>query len=102
MVNPILQQLHAVAGLASGQTTERATATMAGGFAQELQRSLAKVSQAQEASYAKAQSFELGEPGVALSDVMIDMQKAGIAFQTALQVRNRLVSAYQEVASMPV
>lgn len=101
MVNPILQQLHAVADLAKGQAPQ-ATASAAGGFAQELQRSLARVSQAQEASYAKAQSFELGEPGVALSDVMIDMQKAGIAFQTAVQVRNRLVSAYQEVSSMPV
>jgi flagellar hook-basal body complex protein FliE len=30
------------------------------------------------------------------------MQKAGLAFQAAIQVRNRLVSAYQEIASMPV
>ncbi|RYJ03898.1 MAG: flagellar hook-basal body complex protein FliE, partial [Acetobacteraceae bacterium] len=49
-----------------------------------------------------AVAFERGAPDVALSDVMIDMQKAGIAFQTAVQVRNRLVSAYQEIAGMPV
>jgi flagellar hook-basal body complex protein FliE len=30
------------------------------------------------------------------------MQKASLAFQTAVQVRNRLVSAYQEIASMPI
>lgn len=101
VVNPILQQMHAVAGLASGQAP-RESMGAAGSFAQELQRSLARVSQAQEASYAQAKAFELGEPGVSLSDVMVDMQKSGIAFQTALQVRNRLVSAYQEIASMPV
>jgi flagellar hook-basal body complex protein FliE len=33
---------------------------------------------------------------------MIDMQKASIAFQATVQVRNRLVAAYQEIASMPV
>ena len=60
------------------------------------------MSNAQEAANLKAQAFELGEPGVALNDVMIDMQKASIAFQTTIQVRNRLVAAYQEIASMPV
>lgn len=101
MITPVLQQMQAVAENAAGRA-DAAPLEGGGSFAAELRRSLARVSQAQEASYAKAQAFELGEPGVALSDVMIDMQKAGIAFQTALQVRNRLVSAYQEIASMPV
>ena len=101
MINNILPQLQSVAEAAGGRG-ERAGPSQAGGFAQELQRSIARVSEAQEAAHAKAQAFEVGEPGVALNDVMIDMQKAGIAFQTAIQVRNRLVTAYQEVASMPV
>ena len=46
-------------------------------------------------------SFELGKPGIALNDVMVDLQKANVAFQTGLQVRNRLVSAYQEVMNLP-
>ncbi len=45
-------------------------------------------------------SFELGKPGVALNDVMVDLQKANVAFQTGLQVRNRLVSAYQEMMNL--
>ena len=73
-----------------------------GGFASELKRALDQVASMQNAASSQAQAFTLGEPGVALNDVMIDMQKAGIAFQTTVQVRNRLIAAYQEVASMPV
>ncbi|GAA5234008.1 flagellar hook-basal body complex protein FliE [Verticiella sediminum] len=100
-IGSVIQQMHQLAEAAGSRAPAR-QATAPASFADELQRSLARVSQAQEAAYAKAQAFELGEPGVALSDVMIDMQKAGIAFQTTLQVRNRLVSAYQEISSMPV
>ena len=102
MINDVLLQLQSVAGAASGGGLRPQGKAEAGSFANELQRSIARVSQAQEAAFAKVQAFELGEPGVALNDVMIDMQKAGIAFQTAIQVRNRLVAAYQEIASMPV
>lgn len=102
MINNVLLQLQSVAQAAGGQAERGSAPSQPVSFAQELQRSIARVSQTQEAAYAKAQAFELGEPGVALNDVMIDMQKAGIAFQTALQVRNRLVAAYQEIASMPV
>ncbi|MEI2418595.1 flagellar hook-basal body complex protein FliE [Orrella sp. JC864] len=73
-----------------------------GGFAAELQRSIRRVSEAQKAANAQAQAFELGEPGISLNDVMIDIQKASLAFQGAVQVRNRLVAAYQEIASMSV
>lgn len=46
--------------------------------------------------------FTLGEPGVALNDVMTDMQKASVSMQMGIQVRNKLVAAYQEVMSMQV
>jgi flagellar hook-basal body complex protein FliE len=39
---------------------------------------------------------------VNLSDVMIAVQKASISFQAAVQVRNRLVSAYHEIMNMQV
>lgn len=79
-----------------------ASSAAPGGFAAELARSLNRVSQAQNAANAQAQAFEMGEPGIALNDVMIDLQKASVGFQATVQVRNRLVAAYQEIASMPV
>ena len=49
-----------------------------------------------------ARSFELGAPEVQLHDVMISLQKANISFQQTVQVRNRLVAAYQEIMNMQV
>lgn len=84
---------------------ERATtdsaAVAGGGFAGELQKSLDRISDAQQSASAQAEAFELGKPGVALNDVMVDLQKAGIGFQTGLQVRNKVVQAYQEIMNMP-
>ena len=56
----------------------------------------------QKAATYKSEQFMAGQPGISLNDVMIDMQKASIGFQTAIQVRNKLVQAYQTIASMPI
>lgn len=71
-------------------------------FASALQASLNKVSNAQLSSQKLGQQFAMGNDNVSLSDVMISMQKANIAFQTTLQVRNKLVSAYNDIMNMQV
>ena len=55
---------------------------------------------AQAAGEAKA--FEIGAPNVSLNDVMIDGQKANLGLQFGLQVRNKLVSAYNDIMQMSV
>ena len=47
-------------------------------------------------------SIKAGAPGVELNDVMVDMQKASVAFEMGKQVRNRLVTAYKDVMNMQV
>ncbi len=104
-IESLLAQMRAVAQAASASplsSTGDTTSVSGGGFAAELQRSLQRVSATENAAVAQAKSFEMGVPGISLNNVMIDMQKANIGFQTAIQVRNRLVAAYQEIASMPV
>ncbi len=102
-IESMLQQMRAVVRTSSGaDTTVGAGQAVEGGFAAELQRSIRRVSETQQAAATQAKAFEMGEPGIALNDVMIDLQKASLAFQGAVQVRNRLVAAYQEVASMAV
>lgn len=102
-IENMLSQMRQVAQ-AAGNMPVRADAMpeSQGGFAAELARTLSRVSETQNAAKAQAEAFQAGEPGVSLNDVMIDMQKAGIAFQATLQVRNRLIQAYQEISSMPV
>lgn len=99
-IESVLQQMR-VAALQAGISPPAPQAAAPGGFGAELQRSLNNISGAQQRAYGQAQAFELGQPGVALNDVMIDLQKANVAFQTGLQVRNRLVAAYQEIMSLP-
>lgn len=73
-----------------------------GSFASELDAAIKSISGKQQAANIQAEQFIMGKPGVSLNNVMIDMQKASIGFQTAIQVRNKLVQAYQTIASMPI
>jgi len=99
-IESVLQQMRALAQASAPSGSETAPGA-AGGFAGELKKSLDRISQAQQNAYSQAEAFELGKPGVALNDVMVDMQKANIGFQMGLQVRNRVVAAYQEIMNMP-
>ena len=69
-------------------------------FSGALKESLSRISEAQNQAYGQAEAFERGTPGVALNDVMVDLQKASIGFQMGVQVRNKFVAAYQEVMNM--
>jgi flagellar hook-basal body complex protein FliE len=71
-------------------------------FASVLKNSLDEVSAAQDRSKEMSESFSMGNNDINLSDVMISMQKASISFQTSLQVRNKLVSAYRDMMTMQV
>lgn len=102
-IENMLAQMRAVAQAASSTASpSKSLAASNGGFAAELARSLDRVSGLQNDSAAQARAFQMGAPDISLNNVMIDMQKASIAFQATVQVRNRLVAAYQEIASMPV
>ena len=102
-IENMLSQMRQVAQAAGNMPVRSdAVADKQGGFAAELARSLSQVSEMQNTANTQAQAFQAGDPNVSLNDVMVDMQKAGIAFQATMQVRNRLIQAYQEIASMPV
>ncbi|MFQ1061573.1 flagellar hook-basal body complex protein FliE [Bordetella trematum] len=102
-IENMLQQMRAVVRVAQNQAASPAElAPASGGFAAELQGAIRRVSQTQNAATAQAKAFELGAPDVSLNDVMIDLQKASLGFQAAVQVRNRLVAAYKEISSMSI
>jgi flagellar hook-basal body complex protein FliE len=102
-IEGVLQQMRAIQRAnPAGDTANVSGATGApsSGFAGELKKSLDRVSQAQVKASKQAEAFELGVPGVGINDVMVDLQKANIGFQMSLQVRNRMVAAYQEIMNM--
>jgi flagellar hook-basal body complex protein FliE len=71
-------------------------------FANVLKQGLDRVNEAQARAGDLATKFEKGTPGVELSQVMLESQKASVAFRATVEVRNRLVNAYQEIMNMPI
>lgn len=71
-------------------------------FSDALKASLDQVNKVQVDSEKLGKNFAMGDDSVSLSDVMIAGQKANIAFQATIQVRNKLVSAYQDMMNMQV
>ncbi len=100
---PASNALDQVASAAFGAAAKKATAAPNGGdFASMIQQSLAAVNATQTQAESLSHQYQLGQNGVSLEDAMISMQKANIGFQTAVQVRNRLVTAYNDVMNMSV
>jgi flagellar hook-basal body complex protein FliE len=71
-------------------------------FQEVLRAAVKGVSEAQNMAQTKAQAYQLGDDKISLEEVMISMQKASLALQGMVQVRNRLVEAYREVMNMQV
>jgi flagellar hook-basal body complex protein FliE len=88
--------------VASGAVTGQSGAASAGSFADALKSSIDKISDNQTKALGEAHAFEVGAPGVSLNDVMVDMQKANVGLQFGLQVRNKLVSAYNDIMQISV
>ena len=72
------------------------------GFGDLLKTSLDAVNEAQQHSRDLKVDFETGSRDVPLVEVMIASQKADIAFRAVTEVRNKLISAYQDIMNMPV
>ena len=77
-------------------------ATPATSFANVLKQGLEQVNQTQQSAASLASQFERGVSGVELPQVMLEMQKASVSFRAVTEVRNRFVSAYQEIMNMPI
>ncbi len=87
-------------GVGAGPTAAGSAATP--DFGTVLKASIGQVDSLQQSASTLASAFEQGAPGVDISRVMVEAQKASLAFRAMNEVRNRLVSAYQEVMNMPI
>jgi flagellar hook-basal body complex protein FliE len=71
-------------------------------FANIMRQGVDQVNQAQQRAGQLADAFERGTPGVELPQVMLELQKASVSFHALNEVRNRLISAYQEIMNIPL
>lgn len=88
-----------IGGLSKPEAAESSTKVS---FSDALKAQLDNVSKAQMSADEMGKRFASGDDSVNLSDTMIAMQKASISFQATVQVRNKLVSAYQSIMNMQV
>ena len=98
-MNSVLMQMRALAAQAQGLPKP---VQPAADFSTLIKTALDQVNTTQQNAAALTQAFETGNKEVDLTQVMVSIQKANIAFQATTQVRNRLVSAYQEIMNMPM
>ncbi len=88
---------------ALASATKKTDKAQAGGdFASLIAQSLERVNATQGKAESMAHQYQLGQNEVSLEDAMISMQKANISFQTTVQVRNKLVAAYNDIMNMPL
>ena len=71
-------------------------------FSDAIKQAVDVVNTSQNKATAMAQQFQLGNPQVSLEETVIAAQKASLSLQAAVQFRNRVAQAYQEIMNMNV
>ncbi|WP_432215181.1 flagellar hook-basal body complex protein FliE [Sphingobium yanoikuyae] len=70
-------------------------------FVSTFQAQLRKVSELDAQEETATEAYERGET-TDIAQVMLTSQRSSIAFEATLQVRNKLLSAYKDIMSMPI
>jgi flagellar hook-basal body complex protein FliE len=96
----LLQQIHAPQAAAStgSGATDGATTP---GFAGALQSALAGVNASQTNADRLSEAYDKGQT-TDVAKVMLARQEANVGFEATLQVRNKLLSAYQDIMKLGV
>jgi flagellar hook-basal body complex protein FliE len=104
-MNPIspeqlLSQIRSLNAELQGKAEPRPAAGT--GFGDLLRNSIDAVNATQQQATALKGGFETGASDASLVEVMVAAQKADLSFRAMTEVRNKLITAYQEIMNMPV
>lgn len=72
------------------------------GFSDMLKQAVGQVNELQQTAGSMRTAYEMGDPNMDITRVMIASQKASVSFEALTQVRNRVVKAYEDIMNMPV
>ena len=101
-INNVLQQIRTFSNEINSHSSDSSKGSSAVDFTALLKESVDKVNELQKESRQLSEAFERGDGNVSLAQVMVAGQKSSLAFQALTQVRNHLISAYEDVKNMPV
>ena len=91
-------EISALSPVASPETDKAPGA----GFQDSLMDAIKSVNEAQAASRDLKAGYAAETNDASLAEVMVAAQKADLSFRAMTEVRNKLVTAYQEIMNMPV
>ncbi len=102
-VNSVLAQIRVLSTQAQGASQKAPVQQSSGsGFGTLVSGSIDQVNGLQQQASKLQDKFEMGDPNTDLSSVMLATSKAQVSFRAMVEVRNRLVNAYQEIMNMPI
>jgi flagellar hook-basal body complex protein FliE len=101
-ITQVLAEMRALQARASGIAEAPSMSAQPSDFANLMKGSVDHIATMQNQATALADAYESGDKSVDLTKVMLEVQKAGLAFRAMTEVRNKLVDAYQQVMNMSV
>jgi flagellar hook-basal body complex protein FliE len=102
-IQQVLSEMRSLQARASGISSEiPQAAAQPSDFANLLKNSVDHISDMENHATAMSEAYEAGDKSVDLTKVMLEVQKAGLAFHAMTQVRNKLLDAYSQVMNMSV
>ncbi len=102
-IQQVLAQMRALQVRAGGGAVDIApSSAQPADFASLMKDSVDRIASMQNQATQLASSYESGDKSVDLTRVMLEVQKADLAFRAMTQVRNKLLDAYTQVMNMSV
>jgi flagellar hook-basal body complex protein FliE len=102
-IQQVLSEMRALQARTSGVSASIApSGAQPTDFATLMKNSVDQVASMQNQATAMASAYETGDKSVDLTKVMLEVQKAGLAFHAMTEVRNKLLDAYTQVMGMSV
>jgi flagellar hook-basal body complex protein FliE len=102
-INRVLDQIRSLSAQVKPGPSPLGQSQQTGGpseFASILKKGVDAVNQTEQRATDISAAFERGTPGVELPQVMLEVSKASVSIRALSEVRNRLVSAYQDIMNM--
>ncbi|BFM06726.1 flagellar hook-basal body complex protein FliE [Halioxenophilus aromaticivorans] len=71
-------------------------------FGELFNKAIDNVNGLQQNASALSSAYARGDESVDITDVMIASEKSRVGFQATVQVRNKVIEAYQDIMNMPI
>lgn len=100
-MNPLITGVSPQIALTNPVEPDKQTAPATSGFARTLESMLTKVNEQQVAGDMAIQNMQTGDASH-LHDVMIAVDEADVSLRMLVQIRNKALTAYEEIMRMQI